>query len=272
MPTEAPIPTNTPTAMPTEAPTPNSTNTTNATPTEVNTTICHPGAARVQVSNGDYKELFDLQTDDLVRTPSGFKKVIAVDHVDPDVVELYVRIRTDTFSMAISPSHHMIVNGEEKDPRDAAIGEKVTTINGEEEIRDITYVRERGAYAFFLEGSDVYFVDGILASVYVSSLGIPRRLYWLCPQGYFQIRYNIGVPFSGKGLATYRKISEALRDTPLHILWDPISIIAVFTVLEPFEAFITYVPKYAKIFATALHDGIRKLFGASTSDVLRSDL
>eukprot|EP00927_Polykrikos_kofoidii_P008858 TRINITY_DN13699_c0_g2_i1.p1 TRINITY_DN13699_c0_g2~~TRINITY_DN13699_c0_g2_i1.p1 ORF type:complete len:203 (-),score=14.17 TRINITY_DN13699_c0_g2_i1:225-749(-) len=174
--------------------------------------------------------------------------------------------------MAISPFHHMIVNGEEKDPRDAAIGENVTTINGEEEIRDVTYGKERGGYHFFVEESDLYFVDGVLASTYISRLGIPRGLWWFYPKGYFQIRYNIGVPFSGNGPAMMRKISEGLEDTPLNILWDPICVVAMFTVLEPFDALITYVPKYAKSFATALHSGIRKVLGASTSDVSRSDL
>jgi len=109
-----------------------------------------------------------------------------------------MRFATKTASMAISPLHHVFVNGIETDPSHVKLGDLLRTPHGLEPVTRIDSIEARGAYHVFVKGGS-YYVDSILASDY---FGLVPHMAWPLVRAYVEARYRIGVPVIpiGRGL------------------------------------------------------------------------
>ena len=101
-----------------------------------------------------------------------------------------MRFATKTASMAISPLHHVFVNGIETDPSHVKLGDLLRTPHGLEPVTRIDSIEARGAYHVFVKGGS-YYVDSILASDY---FGLVPHMAWPLVRAYVEARYRIGVP------------------------------------------------------------------------------
>ena len=141
-------------------------------------------------------------------------------HADEDIVGSYLRFTTRSASIAISPGHHAFINGTETDPSFIKLGDLLHTPHGLEPVTRIETVEARGAYHIYVKGGN-YYVDGILASEYMSFERIFPHPFGLAPRAvtslvhaYVEARYSLGIPLIpvGKGFFSSKGIFS-LHDT-----------------------------------------------------------
>jgi len=118
-----------------------------------------------------------------------------------------MRFATKTASMAISPLHHVFVNGIETDPSHVKLGDLLRTPHGLEPVTRIDSIEARGAYHVFVKGGS-YYVDSILASDY---FGLVPHMAWPLVRAYVEARYRIGVCPSSQSDAAYSQPHLGVR-------------------------------------------------------------
>ena len=131
---------------------------------------CHPPHAMLELAKGQHRRIDQLVVGDHIRTPSGFEPVVGFLHQDPTLSMTYYVFRTAQSTLHVSASHWIFVDGVETDPAAARVGQHLTSSDGASlPILAISTREEVGAY-HLVTPSGSYFVDGVLASTYVSYL------------------------------------------------------------------------------------------------------
>lgn len=166
---------------------------------------CHPPDARVELSSGETERLDALEVGALIRTPSGFEPVVGFLHADPNMRVSYHVFRTDQATMRISDRHFLFVDGVETDPAEVTIGQTLfTSSSGPQVIRAVGKETRLGAYHIVVP-SGSYYVDGALASTFVSY--IPHFAWKIFGDGYITLRFKLGLPITPDG------------QTPVTLFW-----------------------------------------------------
>ena len=159
---------------------------------------CHPAGSYLTLEDGKSIAIERASVGTLVMTNNGFQPILGFLHAEEDMVASYLRFTTTSASMAISPLHHVFVNGTEIDPSFVKLGDVLHTPHGLEPVMRIETLEARGAYHMIVKGGS-YFVDGILASDY--DAGVSRAV-WPFVHAYVGTRLWLGIPVipSGNGL------------------------------------------------------------------------
>ena len=152
--------------------------------------------------------------------------------------------------MAISDKHALLVDGELIDPIHVKVGQHVHTRAGREPIVAITKRQMDGAY-HIITPSGLYYVDGVVASTYVSY--IPHAAWKVFGDGYITLRFKLGLPIVPEGeapVALFWAIdllrAAGIQDaTASRFLWPFISLSVMMTELT--SALALAATKYAAI-------------------------
>jgi len=163
-------------------------------PKEIDSVNCHPAASTVEGPDGPAR-IDELAVGDLVRARTSFEPVIAIPEAAAAVAGRYLQIQTVAGrTLNIAPHHHLYVNGSEVDSLDARVGDLLTTPFGDEAVESVRVVFLPGAY-HIITPSGTYFVDGLLASDFVSTdqCYLPRHA-WPFIKAYARLRYHAGIP------------------------------------------------------------------------------
>jgi hypothetical protein len=152
---------------------------------------CHPASTTVELADGRFVRMDEVQVGDKVRGPSGFEPILGFLHADPKALGTYVRLTTgNKHAISIAPRHFVFINDKATDPSDAAINDLVDTPSGPEPITRIEIVDLRGAFHPFVKGG-AYYADGVLASDFVA---VGPSFVWELGRYYVELRYELGMP------------------------------------------------------------------------------
>eukprot|EP00188_Purpureofilum_apyrenoidigerum_P000231 Plantae.Rhodophyta-Purpureofilum_apyrenoidigerum.ctg10920.p1 GENE.Plantae.Rhodophyta-Purpureofilum_apyrenoidigerum.ctg10920~~Plantae.Rhodophyta-Purpureofilum_apyrenoidigerum.ctg10920.p1 ORF type:complete len:730 (+),score=99.91 Plantae.Rhodophyta-Purpureofilum_apyrenoidigerum.ctg10920:198-2387(+) len=137
---------------------------------------CFPSTAQVELRDGSFKLMRDLNIGDHVKSSAtDFSEIFAFSHRMDDIVTNFVRIETaDGHAIELSSGHYIYVNGVLIAASTARIGDKVITHSGSPvSIAAISTVRRQGLYnPQTISGTIV--VDGVQASAY--TLAVPIQI------------------------------------------------------------------------------------------------
>jgi hypothetical protein len=145
----------------------------NGEPKEVAAT-CFPGDATLQLRNGTMIEMKDLQLNDEILTgpgPDAFSPVYLFTHQCPDNVCPMIQLTTTSgASLCLTGTHYIYVNGTELRPaKSVHVGDRVTTLNGLEEVKTVDEIIKQGLFNPHTLTGDIM-VNGIHTSTYTTAL------------------------------------------------------------------------------------------------------
>lgn len=165
---------------------------------EVDQSCCHPASSTVELADGAVKQMDSLSVGDMIRTPTGFQPVMGFLHQERDAVGEYFHFTTaDGATIAISAHHHLVVDGEWRDPATVRLGMKLTSALAGRDVAVIAIeqTQAKGAYHPFVRGGE-YYADGLLATDY--NAHVPHFV-WSLARSYVALRYHLGVPVIPEG-------------------------------------------------------------------------
>lgn len=100
---------------------------------------CFPSGAKVQLENGSFARMDDLQVGDSVRVGQNeFSKVLLFTHANPDVRSRFVRITTaEGASVVLSPGHYLPMNGGLTAAQKVRVGDKLSVLKDGREVQSM---------------------------------------------------------------------------------------------------------------------------------------
>ena len=217
---------------------------------------CHPAHATVELASGATSRLDALRVGDEIRTPTGFEPVVGFLHADAKAYTSYHVLTTDGGrTIEISDNHWLMIDDIETDPTAAKVGQRLTTTEGEQTIVSISKAARAGAY-HLVTASGQYYVDGVLASTYVAY--VPRKMWSVFGDGYFTLRYALGVPIvpDGQSAVPLFWFLDAMKALAIpaalqvSVFWLPL--VASVVLSELASALVAHLPMTTSILAIAL--------------------
>jgi len=131
---------------------------------------CFPAAASVELANGTFVSMANLQVNDIVRTGRDtFSRIYLFSHQDGERIATFIELSGENFKLALSPDHFLYINGMAKPASHVKIGDQVEHfLKFQQSVANVTRVQSILAIGLFnphtLDGDLV--VDGIRTTVY----------------------------------------------------------------------------------------------------------
>eukprot|EP00181_Compsopogon_caeruleus_P003686 CAMPEP_0184684728 /NCGR_PEP_ID=MMETSP0312-20130426/16498_1 /TAXON_ID=31354 /ORGANISM="Compsopogon coeruleus, Strain SAG 36.94" /LENGTH=247 /DNA_ID=CAMNT_0027138223 /DNA_START=60 /DNA_END=803 /DNA_ORIENTATION=+ len=177
--TSTPTTSSSPNGTATSTPSPSVNATADRNTTSNSSSVCFPGDAFVVMADWSLKAISKLEIGDQVSDGrGGSSPVFMFGHrlatVEETFVEISAKSRSESFTLDLSPSHFLPVNGKLLAARLVKANDQVTVVSGDGEAAEATVtgvrsVRKTGLYnPHTLDGSIV--VNGVVASCYTETV------------------------------------------------------------------------------------------------------